>query len=149
MDRRTPSILLSGTTALTPQFWSLDRGFARRLPILDPADYDCSGLRYLVRDASADGNTLHLTGDLNRTTTTLLVLAESHISALTWNGKELSTRRNRWGALQSNLPDIPEEGATLHLPALKGWRYIDSLPELADSFDDSNWTKADKTSTGE
>jgi hypothetical protein len=90
---------------------------------------------------------LHLTGDLNATTS-LLVVAEPHVTALTWNGEKLKTTRNQWGALQSDLDGIPEDVAAIQLPALTGWRYIDGLPELADSFDDSGWVKANRISTG-
>jgi hypothetical protein len=103
--------------------------------------------RHLVRGAERDGSTLHITGDLN-TTTTLRVLAPTAFDAITWNGQKLSPTVNEWGAWEAVLQGVPGDVLQLKPPVLSDWRYIDSLPEIKASFDDSSWTVANRTSTG-
>ncbi|KAH8115249.1 hypothetical protein DFH11DRAFT_1726116 [Phellopilus nigrolimitatus] len=108
--------------------------WAPRLPSSNATQYDQApdvpavlvAGPYLVRNAtlSSDGSALLLTGDLNATTT-LDVFAPESVTSVSWNG----------------------QGASL--PSLKNvtWFCADSLPEIQDGFDDSNWIIANVTST--
>lgn len=106
---------------------------------------------YLLRNASISDANIHLTGDLNATTT-LEVIAGAHdgktIKGLTFNGVNLPTHLTPSGFLvsKSALPFTPP---TLHLPDLKTlkWSSIDTLPELKDTYDDTPWVNADHTTT--
>lgn len=102
---------------------------------------------YLVRTAWLEDGTVHLTGDLNATTTIDLWGAPT-ISSVTWNGEEIKVRRTNTGSLQGMIqfglengpPDVPNLAEV-------NWRCAESTPELANDFDDSEWTLANKTQT--
>ena len=99
---------------------------------------------YLVRNATLQGSTLAINGDLN-TTTTLQVIAPASVKSLTWNGQKVRTERSN-GILQAWLSfDVQEP----KLPNLKEatWYSADSLPEIQDDFADSDWVDANKTRT--
>lgn len=74
----------------------------------------------------------------------LLAYAPRHITSLSFNGIKVSSHRNAWGALEG---PVHFTSPTPELPLLEDWRYSDSLPEIEEAFDDSRWTKADKTET--
>ena len=102
---------------------------------------------YLVRTAAIDGQVLYLTGDINETTTIEAVGVPSNISSLVFNGQGLVSSRTIYGVLTGNVTysspkfDLPN---LINLP----WKYIDSLPEIQLTYNDSAWTSADLTSTG-
>ena len=102
---------------------------------------------YLLRTAAIVGQTLSLTGDVNETTLIEIVGAPSPVSALSFNGQALPCTQTSYGVVTANVtynsPDIT-------LPKLGSltWKVIDSLPEIQQSYDDSAWTNADHTSTG-
>ena len=102
---------------------------------------------YLLRTASISGNTIHLKGDINATTT-VEVVAGSHqdISGLTFNGDRLKTTLDRNGFLKAT---IKFSAPNLKLPTLSSlsWKSIDTLPELSAGYDDSAWPDADHTET--
>jgi hypothetical protein len=100
---------------------------------------------YLVRSADIKQNTLVLTGDLVKDVS-LFVLAPSSVNTVTWNGKKLNIHRAlpQTGGWQSNLNYVKP---SIKVPALSGWKYRDSLPELLEKYDDSAWTSANKTTT--
>ncbi|KAL1724445.1 glycoside hydrolase family 35 protein [Schizophyllum commune] len=103
---------------------------------------------YLVRSAAIEGSTLALTGDLNATTP-LQVWAPSSVDTLTWNGEPVeASKSNETSALEASLA-LPESLGNIELPVLQDleWVCADSLPELADDYDDSAWTTANKTET--
>ncbi|PSN75410.1 hypothetical protein BS50DRAFT_39549 [Corynespora cassiicola Philippines] len=102
---------------------------------------------YLLRTASISGSTIHLTGDLNATTT-LEILSGAHenITGLTFNGAPLSPTLDRNGFLKATLPFSPPE---IRIPSLDSlpWKYTSSLPELGAEYDDSAWPLADHRTT--
>jgi len=101
---------------------------------------------YLVRNATLDGQTLSVNGDLNMTTT-LQVFGPGSINHVRWNGQDLKLSKTAWGSLSATLPG-PERD-TVSLPSLKDltWKYADSLPEVHGGYDDSKWINADHTTT--
>lgn len=102
---------------------------------------------YLVRAARLEHRTVHLTGDLN-TTTTIDVWGAPKISSLTWNGEKVEVQRTKTGSLQGTIQCCLENGAP-DVPNLAelDWKCAESTPELASDFDDSMWTLANKTQT--
>ena len=102
---------------------------------------------YLLRTAAIVSQTLSLTGDVNETTLIEAVGAPSSISALSFNGQALPCTQTSYGVLTANVTyNVPD----ITLPDLGSltWKVIDSLPEIQPSYDDSAWTNADHTSTG-
>ncbi|KAI0059604.1 glycoside hydrolase family 35 protein [Artomyces pyxidatus] len=107
---------------------------------------------HLVRNATlaADG-TLELRGDLNASTR-LVVIGPPQMTGVTWNGvsvannvaaaKQITTIGGFVGQL-----NLSTTAQTITAPALQGWKFQDSLPEIQAGFDDSNWTVANHTST--
>lgn len=102
---------------------------------------------YLVRNATLNGagNTLALQGDLNATTT-LDIVAPPTVKTVTWNGQIVKTQKSSIGTLRGQLTFNLEDP---ELPSLRAadWACADSLPEIQDGFDDSDWVNANKTST--
>ena len=102
---------------------------------------------YLLRTASISGNTIHLKGDINATTTVEVVAgAHQGISGLNFNGDRLKTALDRNGFLKAT---IKFSAPNLKLPTLSSlsWKSIDTLPELSAGYDDSAWPDADHTET--
>ena len=95
---------------------------------------------YLLRSASIFGNELRLTGDINSTTDVEVIsLPSAGVSAISLNGKRLSTTRSKTGKL---LATVNFQSPQIHLPSFLGptWKFLNSLPELHPSYDDSFWT---------
>ncbi|MFF1925595.1 beta-galactosidase [Streptomyces sp. NPDC058221] len=110
--------------------WQLDAGGSDVL-VLGPE---------LARTARITGSRMDLTGDTDRAGR-LRVFAPTGVHALTWNNRPLRVSRDTSGALVADLPGP----AAVQLPALNTWRTTASDPERATAFDDSGWTKADRT----
>ncbi|KAJ7275854.1 glycoside hydrolase family 35 protein [Mycena rebaudengoi] len=102
---------------------------------------------YLVRSADARGSVLHLTGDLN-STTTLDIFAPKAFKTITWNGQTIHTTASPIGSLRG-VASFPASLPSAKIPTLSklDWRCADSLPELNADYDDSTWILANKTST--
>ncbi|KAG1721261.1 glycoside hydrolase family 35 protein [Suillus paluster] len=108
---------------------------------------------YLVRNATITGSTLALRGDLNESVR-LSVIAPDDVETVTWNGIPISA--DAAAAAASTLTSqggfsaqLQPSSAVLAFapPALKNWRYANSLPEIRSGFSDANWTLADHTAT--
>ncbi|CAE6453872.1 unnamed protein product [Rhizoctonia solani] len=102
---------------------------------------------YLVRNATINGSTLAITGDVKSATTTELeVLVPSAIKSVTFNGQSVKVSKMSTGTLKGL---IVTKDLAPRLPNLKEieWKCTDSLPEVALDFDDSGWVTATKTST--
>ena len=102
---------------------------------------------YLLRTAAIVGETLSLTGDVNETTLIEAVGAPSSVSALSFNGQALPCTRTNNGVLTANVTYTSPDITLPNLGSLT-WKVIDCLPEIQPSYDDSAWTNADHTSTG-
>lgn len=102
---------------------------------------------YLVRTAWPEDGTIHLTGDLN-TTTTIDLWGPPTTNSVTWNGKKVVVQRTKTGSLQGTIP-FSLDNRPLDVPKLAelDWKCTESTPELASDFDDSEWTLANKTQT--
>jgi hypothetical protein len=102
---------------------------------------------YLVRSVSLDGGVLNINGDLNATVPVNVLGAPSSAKELSFNGQKIDfTTDDATGEWSSTLkyavPDVK-------LPDLSSlsWKYLDNLPEIQSSYDDSAWTPADHTTT--
>ncbi|CAL1711293.1 unnamed protein product [Somion occarium] len=102
---------------------------------------------YLVRNATLENSNsrLVLHGDLNGTTT-MDVVAPPSVKTVTWNGNQVDVQKSNIGTLRGSLRFTLNEPT---LPNLKEatWFCTDSLPEIKDGFDDSDWVTANKTTT--
>ncbi|KAF2773345.1 hypothetical protein EJ03DRAFT_364528 [Teratosphaeria nubilosa] len=102
---------------------------------------------YLLRTAALHGSSLELTGDLN-TTTEITVQHEptGRVQSIVFNGERLNTTWDAEGKLTATIKyHAPEFG----LPDLNGghWKYIDSLPEISPTYNDSDWIDCDLDKT--
>ncbi|KAJ4296789.1 hypothetical protein N0V90_006837 [Kalmusia sp. IMI 367209] len=132
--------------------YMLDRNSAYNYWSVDQEPHDNSEAiilkaGYLVRTANVDGSTLALTGDVNATTPIeILGGAPSDLSKLTFNGQELDFTTSDEGVVSANV-DFSKPAFTYPDLGKLDWKYIDSLPEIKDGYDDSSWTKADLAET--
>ncbi|CCM02296.1 uncharacterized protein FIBRA_04385 [Fibroporia radiculosa] len=100
---------------------------------------------YLVRNASIEGSTLALRGDLNRSVT-LTVVAPDEVTSVSWNGATVNTASLTGGVLVGYL-NMGTSLSSVNAPTLTGWRYNNSLPEVLASFSDADWLIANHTTT--
>ncbi|KXL47480.1 MAG: glycoside hydrolase family 35 protein [Acidomyces sp. 'richmondensis'] len=101
---------------------------------------------YLMRTAQIIGTELQLTGDFNKTTELSLVFDPTDsVRSIRVNGKLLAVTDDQ-GVLKGTVQYTPP---SLDLPDFSKieWKTIDSLPEIKPSYDDSLWTKCDKTTS--
>ncbi len=97
---------------------------------------------YLLRKAESDGSSLHLTGDINATTTIEIVGgAPEPLSKLTFNGENLEMVQDPVGATRATVAYVTPKYEIPDLNTLN-WKYIDSMPELRSDYSDSEWTVA-------
>ena len=102
---------------------------------------------YLMRTARIDGNEIKLTGDLNCSKPLEIISgAPRKLESLQFNGKPLQFTQDDNTVVSSSLQ---YQKPNFDLPRLTQlqWKYIDSLPEISNSYDDSLWTKANLTET--
>ncbi|KAF2970435.1 hypothetical protein GQX73_g3105 [Xylaria multiplex] len=113
-------------------------------PIHDPYSTILVQGPYLVRSSNIQGHTLDLTGDV-ADATTIRVFAPKSVRKLKWNGETLKITSTKNGFLTAQLKGAP----SYTLPALTGWKSLDSLPEIKNDYDASGiaWKTADHTNT--
>lgn len=98
-----------------------------------------------MRTAAIQGSELWLTGDFNSTTNVELVFEPTgKVNSININGKSLQDNCSEsmtgvfeYVAPSVDLPDLSQ--AT--------WKYIDSLPEIQSTYDDSPWTDCNHTTS--
>ncbi|PWY65732.1 beta-galactosidase extracellular [Aspergillus heteromorphus CBS 117.55] len=101
---------------------------------------------YLVRTAYLKDDGLYLTADFNATTTVEIFGAPSTAQSLYINGDKTTytiDKNGIWTAeVKYSAPDIS-------IPSLESleWKYLDTLPEIQSSYDDSLWPAADLAHT--
>jgi beta-galactosidase len=97
---------------------------------------------YLVRYAWLQGSELHLSADFNATTTVEVIGVPTAATSLYVNGvlySHTKTSNGFWAA------SVKYSTPKLSLPDFSKltWKYVDSLPELQSTYDDSAWVSAD------
>jgi len=100
---------------------------------------------YLLRTAQVDGNDMHLSGDLNETSTLQVIGgAPTGLKSLTFNGKALQFKKDGLGVVTATAQYTPQEIQVPDLSTAR-WSVIDSLPEIQPGYDDSLWPSANLT----
>ncbi|KAJ2913369.1 hypothetical protein MD484_g7048, partial [Candolleomyces efflorescens] len=109
---------------------------------------------YLVRDATLNGDTLALRGDLKSEVRLTIIGIPQGVRRLSWNGQDVSPDLQAAEAISGVGGSVfvgsvaPKVSLTrLEIPQITGWKYRDSLPEAKRDFDDHSWTLANKTGT--
>ncbi|KAK6224870.1 glycosyl hydrolase family 35 [Colletotrichum tabaci] len=113
--------------------------------IMNPESLIING-GYLIRSFSIQGDTLRVEGDFNRTTEIEIIGVDDGMAKLEVNRKRVEHTTNNltnWIARPS-LVDSP-----FAVPDLRtlSWTFLDSLPEIRPSYDDSAWPLASHTAT--
>lgn len=79
-------------------------------------------------------------GDVNTTSTKLLVYGGDEVQSVSWNGKEVEVTKNSFGGWEGTI--VVENGQALEggieLPVLDSWKWKDSLPEVKYGYDDAS-----------
>jgi hypothetical protein len=94
-----------------------------------------------------EGTALHIEGDLNATVPIKIIGAPTSTKDLHFNGQKLDfTTDSVTGDWSSTLEYT---APTINLPDLStlDWKYLDDLPEVQSSYDDSAWTIASYTTS--
>lgn len=107
---------------------------------------------YLVRGAElSSSGELSLRGDLEKESMLFVIAELGAVRRVFWNGIPVDTMlqdapNNETSVLRFNVgPRI--RAADIKVPELVGWKYHDSLPEVQEGYDDSEWVTADNTAT--
>ncbi|RDW65164.1 beta-galactosidase-1 [Coleophoma crateriformis] len=103
---------------------------------------------YLIRSVNLENNNLYVNGDVNATVPFKLIGVPKEAKSFFFNGKKLNFTVDKiTGDWEGSLEY--EEPAELEIPNLDTleWKYVDNLPEIKSTYDDSLWTLADITST--
>lgn len=101
---------------------------------------------YLLRTAAKIGPSLYITGDLNATSTLEIIAGLPGSNSIYFNGAKIEGVKSANGRLSATLNYSPPSFDIPDLATLE-WKYIDSLPEIQSSYDDSAWTKANHGNT--
>lgn len=100
-----------------------------------------------MRSVFIEGTALHVTGDLNATVPIKVIGAPANTKDLHFNGNKLQfTVDSTTGEWTSTLEYTPPKFTLPDLSTLD-WKYVDDLPEIQSSYDDSQWTVADHTTS--
>ncbi|KAF7541462.1 hypothetical protein G7054_g527 [Neopestalotiopsis clavispora] len=102
---------------------------------------------YLLRNATVSGNSLHLWGDFNETTTIEVITAPLTCGAtLFFNGQQVNDTRYVNGRLTGSITYFRPEIIMPDFGSME-WKHLDSLPEIRADYDDGAWPILDKAST--
>lgn len=101
---------------------------------------------YLLRSASVEGDMLILAADFNKTASIEIIGVPSGATSLQINQATLEHTVDSLGSWTASQDYSPPDFNILDLSSAS-WYYIDSLPEILSSYDDSAWPNADHTNT--
>ena len=102
---------------------------------------------YLLRAASISGNELRLIGDVNTTTQIEVIsVPMANVTSLRFNGASLDTRATGNNSITATV-EYGEPSVSVSDLSAGQWRFIDSLPEILPSYDDSRWTACTNPTT--
>lgn len=101
---------------------------------------------YLVRKAYLNGSELHINADFNATTSIEVIGAPKSAESLYINDEKVPHEVDKNGHWTSH---VDYAAPKIALPRLENseWKYLDTLPEIQPSYDDSAWPVADKPTT--
>ena len=101
---------------------------------------------YLLRTVNVSDGCVHLTGDLNSTTSIEVIGgAPANTQELTWNGKSLPFKQDSQTGVVTATATYTNASFSIPNLSTVGWKVIDSLPEVKPGYDDSLWTSATLT----
>jgi len=102
---------------------------------------------YLVRSVYIEGTALHILGDLNATVPIKVIGAPASTKDLHFNSVKLDFTTDPVTGEWSSI--LEYTAPTINLPDLStlDWKYVDDLPEIQSTYDDSAWTLADQTTS--
>lgn len=101
---------------------------------------------YLLRTAAKSRKVLHLTGDLNATADLEIIAGAHDVRSVHFNGRKLRIDKDSYGRLTGTLHYNQPKVKLPDLSTLR-WKTIDSLPEIKNGYDDSEWVDAHNTET--
>lgn len=102
---------------------------------------------YLLRNATIQGTSMSLVGDLNATMPLeILSGAPIGLKSLRFNGRNLNFKQDSNGIVTSTLTYTKPQVNVPNLANLS-WKYHDGLPEIQPGYDDSAWTNANISQT--
>lgn len=102
---------------------------------------------YLIRSALICGQALCLSGDVNSTTEIEIIsVPTTDINEIIFNGEKLATSRGKNGKISAAVRYEPIVPIIPDLDDLE-WRYLDYLPEIQMSYDDSDWVSCSEEQT--
>ncbi|MGW5242228.1 beta-galactosidase [Monashia sp. NPDC004114] len=133
---RAPVTLLLTDTDTAGTFWQTDTATG---PVLVRGPE-------LVRNATLQGASLHLTGD-TKDAADLEVWTPAGVSSVVWNGQTVPTTPQPGGSLQASSQLGGAVPVTLPDLSQATWKTAADSAESAPGFDDSSWQVAIKTST--
>ncbi|KAH6896513.1 glycoside hydrolase superfamily [Thelonectria olida] len=113
--------------------------------VMNPESIIVNGA-HLIRAVTVSGSTLSIQADFNSTTTLEIIGAPKKATRLTVNGKQLQYQKSKLGNWVTK-PDVTLPSVKVPDLSSLDWHYVDSLPEIKDSYDDSKWPVADHTTT--
>ncbi|KAJ5718823.1 uncharacterized protein N7483_009905 [Penicillium malachiteum] len=102
---------------------------------------------YLLRNTQLCGQDICLTGDINKTTEVELISSPiEKVNKIIFNGDVLDTSV---GKAQNPFATLEYHPPSLNIPALADleWKYLDTLPEIRSSYDDTTWLNCSRTWT--
>ncbi|KAE8555102.1 hypothetical protein EYB25_003650 [Talaromyces marneffei] len=101
---------------------------------------------YLVRSAWLQGNQFHLSADFDATTTLEVIGVPANATSLYINGVQYNHTKTSNGFW---IAKVEYKTPKIVLPDFTKltWRYVDSLPEIRSTYDDSAWVKANYPQT--
>ncbi|GAB1735934.1 hypothetical protein NU219Hw_g5268t1 [Hortaea werneckii] len=103
---------------------------------------------YLLRTVEVKDGCVHLTGDINSTTTFEVIGgAPHHTREMTFNGEKVHFKQDHWSGVVTATVSYDEPAIDLPNLSTIGWKSVDTLPELKSDYDDSLWTDAYLTYT--
>jgi len=102
---------------------------------------------YLMRTVKVTGDQIEIIGDVNTTTVIEIISAPVHnLNTISFNKEKLQTSRTKLGTLTAT---VGYNKPSLNIPNLAAleWKFLNSLPEIEPSYDDSAWTDCSKKTT--
>lgn len=101
---------------------------------------------YLIRTAKINKQQLWITGDINATTQIEVISSPTRVTEIVFNGKRIQTSKGATGKISGVIDYQPP---ALDIPDISKsqWKYLDSLPEIKPSYDDSAWISCSKNTT--
>lgn len=97
----------------------------------------------MVRSVYIQGNALRIDGDLNATVPIKVIGAPANTKNLHFNSRKLDFTIDPITGEWTSKLEYPEPKISIPDLSSLEWKYLDNLPEINSTYDDSAWTAAD------